>query len=294
MSIVKELTRQGLIKPPPYVEKDTQYEVYMGSIAYGVSTDMSDIDLYGFCIPKKDMIFPHLRGIIPGFGTQIQRFEQYQQHHIKTKDGNKEYDISIYSIIKYFQLCMENNPNMIDSLFVPERCIAFMTPVGSMVRDNRRLFLHKGCFHKYRGYAHSQLHKCRIKKPEGKRKELIEKYGVDTKFLYHIPRLLLQVEQIMHEGDLDLERNREYLKAIRRGEVSLEEIERWKTEKELSLGKLYNESKLRYKPDENKIKQLLINCLEQYYGKLSNTEYTEPTKLNNLVSELENLINKYR
>lgn len=293
MSIIKKLTSQELIRPPSYVEKSTQFEVYMGSIAYGVSNDMSDIDVYGFCIPPKDVIFPHLRGIIPGFGKQIQKFEQYQQHHVKTLDGEKEYDLDIYNIVKYFQLCMDNNPNMIDSLFVPERCVAFMTPVGSIVRDNRRLFLHKGSYHKYRGYAHSQLHKCRIKNPQGKRKELVEKYGYDTKFAYNIPRLLLQAEQIMEEGDLDLERNREYLKAIRRGEVPLEDIERWKTEKELGLEKLYSESKLQYKPDEQKIKQLLLNCLEEHYGKLSNVEYTEPDKITHLIDELKEVLNKY-
>ena len=182
-SIVQELTRKQLIRPPSHVEKGIQYEVYMGSIAYGVSNDMSDIDIYGFSIPSKNMIFPHLDGIIPGFGRQVKRFEQYQQHGIKEENNKKEYDITIYNIVKYFQLCMANNPNMIDSLFVPERCISFMTPIGNMVRDNRRLFLHKGAYHKYKGYAYSQLHKCRIKtNPTGKRKELVKKYGFDTKF----------------------------------------------------------------------------------------------------------------
>ncbi len=293
MSIVKNLTKKELIRPPSFVENGSQYEVYMGSIAYGVTSNVSDIDVYGFCIPPKDIIFPHLRGVIPGFGKQIQNFEQYQQHHIKLPNTKLEYDIVIYNIVKYFQLCMDNNPNMIDSLFVPDRCIAFMTPVGSMVRDNRHLFLHKGSFYKYKGYAHSQLHKCRTKNPEGKRKEIIEKYGYDVKFAYHIKRLLLQIEQILSEGTLDLERNREELKPIRRGEVPLEDIERWKTEKELQLEKLYNESKLQYKPDEEKIKRLLINCLESHYGKLSVIEYSEPDILKKLIIELKDVISKY-
>lgn len=293
-SVIKSLTRNQLIRPPAFVENGTQYEVYMGSVAYGVSDDISDVDIYGFCIPSKDTIFPHLRGVIPGFGKQIQRFEQYQQHHVFEEGSEREYDLSIYSIVKYFQLCMENNPNMIDSLFVPDRCVAYMTPVGSMVRDNRHMFLHKGSFHKYKGYAHSQLHKCRTKKPEGKRKELIEKYGYDVKFAYHIKRLLLQIEQIMAEETMDLQRNREELKAIRRGEVLLEEVEKWKAEKELQLEKLYNESKLPYKPDESKIKQLLIDCLEEHFGSLSVVEYSEPDLVSKITNEIQGVINKYK
>lgn len=81
------------------------------------------LDVYGFCIPGKEIIFPHLGGYIHGFGKQRKEFWQYQQHHIEDKEINKEYDLSIYNIVKYFQLCMENNPNMVDSLFVPQFCI---------------------------------------------------------------------------------------------------------------------------------------------------------------------------
>ena len=293
MSIVKKLTQQQLIRPPSFVENGTQYEVYMGSVAYGVSTDMSDIDLYGFCIPPKNVIFPHLNGHIIGYDRNINNFDQYQQHHIQTTD-KKEYDITVFNIVKYFRLCADNNPNMIDSLFVPNRCISYMTPVGQLVRENRKLFLHKGAFYKYKGYAYSQLHKCRIKKPEGKRKELIEKYGYDVKFAYHVKRLALQVEQILVEGDLDLERNREELKAIRKGEVKLSDIEVWFTRKELQLEEQYNKSQLPHSPDTEKIKQLLINCLEQYYGKLSNIEYSQPGKLDSLIRDLTFLINQYK
>jgi len=142
----------------------------MGSVAYGVSSDNSDVDIYGFCIPEKSEVFPHLRGEIRGFGENPGLFQQYQQHHIndESASGGKgcEYDIVVYNIVKFFQKCMENNPNMVDSLFVPERCVRHITQVGQLVRDNRKLFLHKGSWHKFRGYAKSQMHKMRIKTPK--------------------------------------------------------------------------------------------------------------------------------
>lgn len=143
------------------------YATYMGSVAYGVSDLGSDVDIYGFCIPPKELIFPHLGGEIPGFGAQIQRFEQWQQHHIKDVSTEKEYDFSIFSIVKYCQLCMENNPNMIDSLFTPRTCIIHSTAISEHLRENRKFFLHKGAYHKFKGYAYSQMHKMDIKNPEG-------------------------------------------------------------------------------------------------------------------------------
>ena len=274
MSTVQQLTDRNLVKPPKFVPGSVHYETIMGSVAYGVSTDTSDMDVYGFCVPPKDMVFPHLRGEIPGFGRQIQRFEQWQQHHVEDGDAlggkGRTYDLTIYSVVKYFQLCMENNPNMIDSLFTPQSCVLHCTRIGNLVRENRRLFLHKGAWHKFKGYAYSQVHKMNSRQPpEGKRRELVEEYGFDVKYAYHVVRLLDEVEQILTEGDIDLQRNREQLKAIRRGGWSQEDIVEHFERKERELETVYTTSKLQHSPDEAKIRRLLLDCLEHHYGSLS-------------------------
>lgn len=271
-SVTQHLTDLGLIRPPKFLPINVMYETLMGSIAYGCSTDDSDRDVYGFCIPLKDEVFPHLAGEILGFGTPPKRFEQFQQAHIRDESalGGKgaEYDLSIYNIVRYFTLCMECNPNMIDSLFTPQDCVLHLTRVGSLVREQRRLFLHKGCWPRFKGYAYSQLHKMRGKEPIGKRKALHEEFGFDVKFAYHVVRLLGECEQMLIEGDMDLRRNREHLKAIRRGEVSQVDILNWASDKERQLEQLYVDSKLPAVPDEARIKALLLNCLEEHYGKL--------------------------
>ncbi|MCP3926668.1 MAG: nucleotidyltransferase [Desulfobacterales bacterium] len=295
-SIFKELCDKKLMgSHPPFIDGSVQYEVIMGSVAYGVSDDTSDMDVYGFCIPPKDYIFPHLRGEIKGFGTKGPTFDQFQQHHIIDKDAlggkGREYDVTIYSIIKFFNLCMENNPNMIDSLFVPRRCILYTTKVGEILRENRYHFLHKGAWHKFKGYAFSQVHKMKTKKPIGKRKEIIKQYGFDVKFAYHVVRLLNEVEQILTEKDLDLERNREQLKAIRRGEWSLQEIDDYFARKEKDLESLYTSSTLPYKPDELKIKEILLHCLEEHYGSLKGAikDENEPIKA---LRDIDNILKR--
>jgi predicted nucleotidyltransferase len=244
----------------------------MGSIAYGVSSDKSDHDIYGFCIPPKEEVFPHLNGEIPGFGEPKKRFEQFQQSHIDdpSAQGGKgiEYDLTIYSIVKYMSLCMECNPNMIDSLFTPQECVLHITQVGTMVREARHLFLHKGAWPKFKGYAYAQLHKMRSKTPIGKRIELRDEFGYDVKFAYHTVRLLGECEQILMDGTIDLRRDREHLKAIRRGELSENDIFQWASEKEKFLEGLYHSSKLPNHPDVATIRQLLLDCLEHHYGSL--------------------------
>jgi len=269
------LADRGMHKPPRWLTSTIQYETQMGSVAYGVSSDTSDVDLYGFCIPPREMIFPHLSGEIPGFGRQLKRFEQYQQHHIASPDelGGKgrTYDVTIFSIVKFFQLAMENNPNMVDALFTPQTGVLTCTKVGSMVRENRRMFLHKGSWHKFKGYAYSQKNKMYTKVPtEGSsRREGYEQSGFDVKAAYHCVRLMLQVEQILTEGDLDLMRHREQLKSIRRGEWTADQIAQFFQDKEQSLERLYNESTLRHTPDEGKIKELLLQCLEEHFGSVT-------------------------
>jgi hypothetical protein len=109
-----------------------------------------------------------------------------------------------------------------------------------------------------------------IKTPKdgSKRVVLIEKYGFDVKYAMHLVRLLLEVEQILQEGDLDLKRNKEQLKSIRRGEWTINEIKDWADKKEKDLEFLYAKSDLPDKADKNKIRNLLIECLEIHYGSL--------------------------
>lgn len=344
--ILKNLKNKKLIHPPTWLPSNTMYLVIMGSEAYGVSTDSSDKDIYGFAIPPKDIIFPHIAGIIKDFNDDDAKvFKQWQQHHVFDNESSKQYDFSVYSIVRYFRLVMENNPNMIDSLFVPERCVLHSTKISEMIRDNRNLFLHKGCWNTFKGYALSQMHKIKTKghkyldellklekklglNPkttfeqayvlsedqkyheyydlyraminESKRSERVKVNGYDVKFAYHIVRLISECEQIFTEGTLELDRKerREMLKSIRRGEWSIEQIDQYFQDKIKVLEKIKYEYKvIPDKPPKNKIKQLLLNCIEEHYGNLNNCivnqdktiEYMR--EINKLSSEaLNNLI----
>lgn len=127
----------GLTNPPGFVRDGSQYITVTGSISYGINTDDSDFDTVGFCIPPKTLVFPHLAGEIHGFGRQIQRFEVWEHHRCHDPDAlggrGRTYDFNVYSIVKFFQLAMDNNPNML-------RCAVRAARVrAALHEDSRRL-----------------------------------------------------------------------------------------------------------------------------------------------------------
>lgn len=293
--LLQDLEKKKIISPPYWLSDNCQYLVMSGSVCYGVSNDQSDADYHGFAIPSKDMIFPHLAGEIPGFGSPKELFAQWESHGNKDASTGKEYDFNIYNIVKFFQLLLEGNPNTIEYLYVPMNCIIHTTKIGQLVRDNRKMFLTKKSYHRFQNYTYSQCHKMASKnpQPESKRGKLREEYGLDTKFAYNIVRLADECDQILTTGDIDLQRAKEHMKAVRRGEVSLEEILSWLEVKKKTLEKLYAESTLPLLPDEEKIKALLCHCLEEHYGSLENC-VAKPDWALSALREVQEILQKHR
>ena len=298
-SILRRLINKDLIHPPPWLLDNLMFEGVVGSTAYGCADeDDTDEDIVGMAIPPKGMVFPHLEGHIPGFGAKPPVFESFQQHHIAFSETKRQYDVCVYGIVKMFQLCRDNNPNMIELLYLPRRCIRHSTQIYEHIRANRSLFLHRGCYQKFRGYAYSQLQK--MDKPGDRRSErrkaTIAAYGYDTKFAYHIVRLMLECEQIFQSQTMQLDRDRAMFKSIRRGEWSKDKLREWFDEQEKLMERRYkaplDEVPLPDRPDEDALKQVLIECLEMHYGSLTKA-VVRPDAAGLILNELKNIIHRY-
>lgn len=112
---------------------------YGGSIAYGTSTDDSDVDIRGI----------YLNPIDEFIGTKPDS-EQFMM---------SEYDTTIYSIKKMFYLMANCNPNTIELLGLKDEHYLFSTIIGKMVRANSYLFLSKKAGYTFGRYANSQLNR---------------------------------------------------------------------------------------------------------------------------------------
>lgn len=276
-----------------------------------------------------------------GLGKTPEAFNQYQKHHITDITHMRVYDITMFNIISFANLCMGNNPNMLDALFTPHRCVLHITQVGKHLRDNRKFFLSKKAWHTFCGYAFSQLNKAEGKAlkqyvaycqahdfdpytlsteqlaassiPQAmidrgikllatvqqtggtisKRLPLVIEHGFDTKFSSHVVRLLLEVRQILEEHDLDIEANSDILKAIRRGDWSLERIKQYFSDQSKNMEELYAKSTLRYSCDIAEIRKIVLECLELHYGSLRDA-VSSVKEVPQLVSDIEQVLQRYR
>jgi predicted nucleotidyltransferase len=128
------------------IEKHIIFESLVGSQLYGTSDEYSDVDRRGIAIPPMDIML----GI-------LSNFEQ--------KDGweGKFEDRVIYNIRKFFDMCLKNNPTILEFLFVPQE--QWLTPKGIVrhthpwmkIVEKRDIFISKKVRHTFAGYAHSQL-----------------------------------------------------------------------------------------------------------------------------------------
>ena len=289
------LSKKDLVVLPKEVQYGLVYEAIIGSESYGIAKEgNSDVDVAAICIPPKEDVFPHLKSEILGFGKQTNQFTTWQKHHIADTDTGKEYDLTAYGIVKFFSLCYANNPNLLDILYSPDNCVVYSTPIADLMRSKRDLFLSKQAYKTCVAYSYSQLKKLRTKVPlpDSKRYVSYIKLTYDSKYAMHLCRLILQAEQILTEHTLELQKNKEQLKSIRAGELTLSQIEDFFFRKEKQLEELYIKSTLAAVPDETKIKTLLLECLEMHYGSLEQVIYIAP----NLEADLKAIaaiVNKY-
>lgn len=116
--------------------KNIIYLTLAGSRAYGTNNENSDTDIRGIALESVDSVLTD------------KSFEQIE---------DSETDTVIYGLRKFFKLCAECNPNVIEMLGTREQDILYMNDVGKKIRDNAEIFLSKLAYKKFVGYATAQL-----------------------------------------------------------------------------------------------------------------------------------------
>jgi predicted nucleotidyltransferase len=114
------------------------FESVSGSRLYGTDTPESDLDTRGVFLPSvEDLLSPFPKAEV------LDKFE--------------EEDRTLYSLSKFFFLASENNPNILELLFVPNDKVLTNTSQWNHVVENRHLFLSKRIRDKFLGYAFGQI-----------------------------------------------------------------------------------------------------------------------------------------
>ena len=220
-----------------------------GSQAYGTNTPESDIDYRGICIPPAD----YLLGL-----------HEFEAHHTESPDE------VIYSLKKFVTLALQNNPNILDTLFLNDDKILFINEYGRELRSLADDFLSKRVYKTYGGYAKAQLEGMMNRGGKGNhgvRAELIAKFQMDTKHALHLIRLLRMGCEILETGKVNVFRpDAQELLAIKRGEYSKDEILRMAASLEERLNEAYDHTQLPDEPNRAKIEAWLVSAHRRSLG----------------------------
>jgi hypothetical protein len=75
------------------------------------------------------------------------------------KDGFDNEDRAVYDLGKFFELCSQMNPNIVELLFIPNRNIVYIDDRWKKVLAHKGLFLSKKCRWTFLGYSVAQWKK---------------------------------------------------------------------------------------------------------------------------------------
>lgn len=107
-----------------------------GSYSYGTNIRTSDIDIRGIALNQKSDLIG------------LTRFEQYV---------DEDTDTVIYGFNKVVGLLLSCNPNTIELLGLKPEHYLYLSDIGRLLLDNRRLFLSQRAIQSFGGYADAQL-----------------------------------------------------------------------------------------------------------------------------------------
>lgn len=226
----------------------------VGSTLHGTEIEgQDDRDEMGVCVEP------------PEYVVGLKHFEQYiyrdRPEGVRSEPG--DLDLVIYSLRKYCRLALSGNPTILLLLFAPNPIIG--SEWGTKLQGLTHAFVAKSVANPFIGYMTAQMQRLigergqkRIKRPE-----LEVEHGFDTKYASHVIRLGFQGSEILRTGAITLpmpSRERDYVLAIRRGEISLDHLltKAGLLRKEIETAK--DESPLSDRPDANAVNKFLIDA----------------------------------
>jgi len=207
------------------------YRCVVGSTAYGLSQEGSDVDRRGFYLPPAD-----LEWSLAGVPEQLE------------SDQEEVY----WEIEKFIRLALKANPNILECLYSPvvETC----APLAQDLIELRPIFLSQYVHRTYNAYVLSQFKKL---------EQDLRNHGVIRwKHVMHLIRLLLSGVEVLKHGlvPLRVDEYRDRLLAIRRGDVPWAEVERWRLALHRELDVALEQTTLPEHPDYDRANEFLIRA----------------------------------
>ena len=208
------------------------FRCIIGSRAYGLDDHESDTDYRGIFLPPAELHWS-LYGV---------------PDHLECYDTQEHY----WEFQRFLTLALKANPNVLECLYTP--LIEKTTPLINELLEMRTSFLSRLVYQTYNGYVMSQFKKMQS--------DLRNQGQVKWKHVMHLIRLLISGISVLKNGfvPVRVDQFRDQLLAVKRGEVSWEQTEKWRLELHTDFERALTESKLPERPDYEKANALLLKA----------------------------------
>jgi predicted nucleotidyltransferase len=207
------------------------YRCVVGSTAYGLNREGSDVDRRGFYLPPAD-----LEWSLAGVPEQLEN------------DQEEAY----WEVEKFIRLALKANPNVLECLYSPlvETC----APLAQELIGLRHIFLSQYVHRTYNAYVLSQFKKLE--------QDLRNQGQIRWKHVMHLIRLLLSGVEVLKHGfvPLRVDEYRDRLLAIRSGDVPWPEVEHWRLALHRELDAALAATNLPEHPDYGRANEFLIRA----------------------------------
>jgi uncharacterized protein len=206
------------------------YRCVVGSRAYGLDNDESDIDQRGIYLAPAELQWSLL-------GAP----EQFEDNATQS---------CYWELQKFLTMALKANPNILECLYSP--LVEKVTPLGEEILAVRQGFLSQMIFQTFNGYAMSQFKKIE--------RDLRNHGEVRWKHAMHLLRLLLTGAAILRNGSLParVEAHRDRLLLVKRGEMPWAAVDAWRMELHRDFDCALAETRLPERPDYEAANRILL------------------------------------
>ncbi len=208
------------------------YRCIIGSRAYGLEGPDSDTDRRGFYLPTAEW--------------------HWSLHGVPDQLEQQATQEAYWELQKFLTLALKANPNVLECLYSP--LVELATPLAQELLAMRQCFLSRLVYQTYNGYVMSQFKKMQAD---------LRNYGqVKWKHVMHLLRLLLSGIGVLQTGEVPVRvaEHRDQLLAIKHGEVSWTETERWRQALHAKLDAALQTTLLPERPDYDRVNAFLLRA----------------------------------
>jgi hypothetical protein len=204
----------------------------IGSRAYGLDDDHSDTDRRGVYLPHAD--------------------NHWSLYGVPDQLENEATQEAYWELQKFLVLALKANPNALECLYSP--LVERATPLARELIGMRDVFLSKLVYQTFSGYVASQFKKMQT--------DIRNQGQVKWKHVMHLIRLLISGIHVLRERQLlvDVGEHRGPLLAIKRGEVSFAEADRWRRQLQIEFESAFQLTQLPDRPDYERVNSFLISA----------------------------------